>query len=97
MHRIFATDSDPCAECSPCQAAGQAAAFYFLDTDLDPDTYVVVCIVDGLSDRIYVGTTTDPALATKWVDRGWQGSGAKHLSHDFSQVSFEGDCTVTAS
>jgi hypothetical protein len=80
---------------------GRGMAFDFLDNDAF-QRYVVVFIVDGSPDKIFIGTTNgttaaDATLAMKWVNLGWQGSGAKAAGLAFPQAAITaGDYTVTA-
>jgi hypothetical protein len=80
---------------------GRGMAFDFLD-NLSFHSYVVVFIVDGSPDKIFIGTTNgttaaDATLAMKWVNLGWQGSGAKAAGLAFPQATItSGGYTVTA-
>ena len=68
-------------------------AFTWFDTRLS--TNVVFFIVD-LSDSVRVGSTPNATLAMQWVNRGWNGSGAKTLGLRFPLVTAFGSFTITA-
>jgi hypothetical protein len=73
--------------CAHYTGNGRMAFDYF---DSMAGVYVVVYVVDGSPDKLYLGTTTgntaaDATLAMKWVNLGWQGSGAKTLGLSFDR------------
>jgi hypothetical protein len=71
-------------------------AFMYQDPNLS-SAFVVVFVVDAATDRVYVGSTTDGALAVRWVNLGWKGSGAWALLIPFPLVPVTGgDFIVTA-
>jgi hypothetical protein len=75
-------------------------AIAFLDLQLG--TFVVLFIVDATPDRVYIGSTpgfslADGTLADKWVNLGWEGSGAKAIPRPMPQATItSGDFIVTA-
>jgi hypothetical protein len=81
--------------CAHFISSGQMA-FDWFDTHLN--TYVVVYIVDTSPvDKVFVGTTTIQTLAMKWVNLGWEGSGARRTPYNrpFYQADPAGNYTVS--
>jgi hypothetical protein len=80
--------------CAHYSGSGRMAFDY---RDPRAGVYVVVYVVDGSPDKVYLGTAPTEALATKWVNLGWQGSGAKTLlgPTSFPKQTVDSTFTIT--